>query len=109
MHNQTEVAVENPTATTPSETQLEQLYPDEMKRWILLLGTPMLAACVCIGLAFGTRLHWFYAGAIAFGPGLGVLAIIYLAISSDTNGTTSSKDLADPLRHLEPAQTAVAA
>ena len=56
---------------------------------MLIAGLPMLAACICIGLAFGTRFHWFYGGAIAFGPGLGILAIIYLAIGTDTNGTVA--------------------
>ncbi len=51
-------------------------------------------------------------GAIAFGPGLGVLAIIYLAISSDTNGASAEGALgATSLQHVAsgPAPAAEAA
>ena len=91
----------------PLDEAVDGIYPNELNRWTLLLGLPMLAACLCIGLAFAVE-PWFYAGAIAFGPGLGVFAIIYLAISSDTNATTSAHQLADPRatstqpRHLRP-------
>jgi hypothetical protein len=84
-------------------------YPNEVSRWILVFGTPMLAACLCIGLAFGTRFAWFYGGAIAFGPGLGVLAIIYLAISSDTNGNVGHSAVGEVGRHGEPLPVSAAA
>ena len=67
----------------------------------------MLAACICIALSF--RIRWFYAGAIGFGPVLGILGIIYLAISSDTNGTVIPSITAEPattLREQAPASAA---
>jgi hypothetical protein len=101
--------IENTTTAEPVMRSLEALYPDEANRWIRTVGIPMLAACVCIGLAFGTRFSWFYAGAIAFGPGLGVLAIIYLAISSDTNGTTDQHALVNSAIPQRESAAAVAA
>lgn len=61
-------------------------YPAESRRWIVLIGVPMLGACVCIALAIGTSVMWLYGGAVLLGPGFGVAAIIYLAMSTDTNG-----------------------
>jgi hypothetical protein len=108
VHDQSEAVAGIAALATSDEGSAAGAYPDELNRWTLFLGIPMLAACVCIGLAFGTRFHWFYAGAIAFGPGLGILAIIYLAISSDTNGETSLHELADSSEHLGPAPAGVA-
>ena len=105
MSDRAQLVVSGPTAAAQ-----EALYPDEPKRWMLIVGSPMLAACVCIGLAFGTRFSWLYGGAIVFGPGIGVLAIIYLAISSDTNGTVAGGDVAEHVsREAEPALATAAA
>lgn len=65
---------------------LSEEYPGEVRRWAVLIGTPMLGASVCVALAIGTSLSWLYGGAVLLGPGMGVAAIIYLAISTDTNG-----------------------
>jgi len=95
-------AIVKAATAEPGSRPLEALYPDEANRWIRTVGIPMLASCICIGLSFGTRFDWFYAGAIAFGPGLGVLAIIYLAISSDTNGAIAEHASVNPsLQHHE--------
>jgi hypothetical protein len=98
-------------APTPQATSVAQIEDTEMHRWTLMLGILMIAACVCVALAFGTHYHWFYGGAILFGPGLCVLAIIYLAISSDTNGTnaTAGHELAAHTGQLEPLPEAAAA
>lgn len=107
MPNQIQLAAAAAHPTEPPS--VETLYPDEVKRWLLTVGLPMLAACVCIGLAFGTSFRWFYGGAIAFGPGIGVLAIIYLAISSDTNGTATPTPAAESVAQSELAVASVAA
>ena len=65
---------------------LSEEYPGEVGRWAVLIGVPMLFASVCVALAIGTSLSWLYGGAVLFGPGMGVAAIIYLALSTDTNG-----------------------
>ena len=63
---------------------LSENYPNEVRRWALLIGIPMLSASACVSLAIGTSLHWLYGGALVFGPFMTGAAIIYLAISSDT-------------------------
>ena len=87
---------------------LEQLHPDEVGRWMLLFGLPMLAACVSIGLAFATAFAWFWAGAIVFGPGLGIIALIYLTLSTDTNGVDAHAPVIETST-LEPARSAASA
>ena len=69
----------------PPEASLSEKYPNEVRRWTLLMGIPMLAASASVALAFGTSLHWLYGGAL-LAPFVGGFAIIYLAISSDTEG-----------------------
>ncbi len=61
-------------------------YPDELRRWTVFLGLPMLGACLFVALAIGTSVAWLYGGAVLLGPGVGIGAIVYLAMSSDTNG-----------------------
>jgi hypothetical protein len=73
-------------ADDPPELSLVDQYPDEMRRWTVWFGVPMLCACAFIMLAIGTSASWLYGGVVLFGPGLGVGAIMYLAMSSDTNG-----------------------
>lgn len=72
-------------ASAPVGPRLDD-YPSESRRWIVLIGVPMVGACVCIALAIGTSVTWLYGGAVLLGPGFGVAAIIYLAMSTDTNG-----------------------
>jgi len=99
-----------PTTTTRPTHTPEPLYPGEVRRWLTFAGLPMLAACVCVGLAFGTSFRWLYGGAILFGPGIGVLMIIYLAITSDTNGIVAQGAAHDaPTLRREPASTSIAA
>jgi hypothetical protein len=74
------------TISEATGSSLSGNYPGEVRRWVLLAGIPMLGACVCIALAIGTPLSWFYGGVVLFGPGMGVAAIIYLSITTDTNG-----------------------
>lgn len=81
----------------PEPTSLEQLYPDELSRWVLFLGVPMMAASLFVVLALATPFAWLFAGAIVFGPGLGIAAVVYLSMSSDTNGSSASA-IADEAR-----------
>ena len=67
------------------EASLSERYPNEVRRWTLLIGIPMLVASASVALAFGTSLHWLFGGALV-APFVGGFAIIYLAISSDTEG-----------------------
>jgi hypothetical protein len=61
-------------------------YPSEAVRWQILFGLPMLVACIVMALTIGTGIHWLIALCLAFGPGGSVISLVYLAISSDTNG-----------------------
>ena len=60
----------------------------EQTRWMLWLGTPFLAACGFVALTFATGLDWMLAPAIVLGPGLCILLLVYLAMTSDTLGST---------------------
>lgn len=91
----------------PAVPSLEAQYPHEMRRWILYFGGPLLGACICVALAFATPYAWIFGGAILLGPGVSIGAIIYLALSTDTNGGTAS--LASAPSHRSAARPAVAA
>jgi hypothetical protein len=85
------------TVVLTRAASLSEQYPAEIRRWTLVIGTPMLLAASCVALAIGTSLHWMYGGVVLFGPGMGVAAIIYLSISTDTNGIhTPVTELASP-------------
>ena len=60
----------------------------ELRRWMIWLGGSMLGAALFTALAL-TVSHWMILPAIVVGPGIGGLALIWLAISSDTNGTVA--------------------
>jgi len=58
----------------------------ELRRWLLALGIPMIAACAFTAAALGGLGAWLLAPAIVVGPGIGGIALIWLALSTDTNG-----------------------
>jgi len=62
----------------------------ELRRWLTWLGGSMLAACVFTAAALAGLGAWLIAPAIIVGPGVGGIALIWLALSSDTNGTTAA-------------------
>lgn len=57
----------------------------EQARWELVLGLPFAIAASLITAAIGTGIPWLIGPAIAAGPGGGVVTLVFLAISSDTN------------------------
>jgi threonine/homoserine/homoserine lactone efflux protein len=61
----------------------------ELRRWLTWLGGSMLAACVFTAAALAGLGAWLIAPAIIVGPGVGGIALIWLALSSDTNGATA--------------------
>jgi hypothetical protein len=73
-------------------------YPNEAMRWQVLFGLPMLVACIAMAMTIATSIHWLIALCLAFGPGVGVVSLVYLAISSDTNG-----DIEPPAVRIVPA------
>jgi hypothetical protein len=58
----------------------------EMRRWVSVLGGLMIVACAFTAASLAGLGVWFLLGAIVIGPGLGGIALIWLALSSDTNG-----------------------
>ncbi|SRR6266852_1002444 len=69
-----------------SPVSLLEQYPHELRRWAVLLCLPVLCASAFIGLAIATPFAWLFGGAVVIGPFGVVAAIIYLALSTDTNG-----------------------
>ena len=61
----------------------------ELRRWLLALGIPMIAACAFTAAALAGLGAWLLAPAIVVGPGVGGVALIWLALSTDTNGATT--------------------
>ena len=70
----------------------------ELRRWLLALGIPMIAACAFTAAALGGLGAWLLAPAIVVGPGIGGIALIWLALSTDTNGAPASCTRARSLR-----------
>jgi len=62
----------------------------EEARWILTLGAPFAVAAASFMAAFGTGITWLIAPAIVAGPGAGVIGLVFLALSSDTNGPAAN-------------------
>lgn len=75
-----------PALVTAAPISLSERYPHELRRWVVLLVPPVLVACAFIGLAIATPYAWLFAGALVIGPFGVVAAIIYLSMSTDTNG-----------------------
>ena len=67
----------------------------ELRRWIAWLGGSLVAACFFTALALAGLGPWLILPAILVGPGLGGIALIWLALSSDTNAVAHA--LAEPL------------
>jgi hypothetical protein len=70
------------TGSAASEAELEAA---EQRRWMTWFGLPIAVAALFLGLTFGTGQEVYLALAIgAFVTDVGIL--IWLAMSSDTNG-----------------------
>jgi hypothetical protein len=68
---------------------------NELRRWIAWLGGSLLAASFFTALALAGLGPWLILPAILVGPGLGGIALIWLALSSDTNAIAYA--LAEPI------------
>jgi hypothetical protein len=75
----------------------------ELRRWIAWLGGSLLAASFFTALALAGLGPWLILPAILVGPGVGGIALIWLALSSDTNAIAHA--LAEPIVE----ETAIAA
>jgi hypothetical protein len=79
---------ESERATPPAITTADLSAQDatELRRWYVFLGLPFLLAATFFMAAIGTGHLWLIGGTLATGPGLLIMAFIYLSLSSDTNG-----------------------
>jgi hypothetical protein len=59
----------------------------EMRRWVSVLGGLMIVACAFTAASLAGLGAWLLLPAIIVGPGFGGIALIWLALSSDTNGS----------------------
>ena len=57
----------------------------EQKRWMLWFGIPALVAALFVAAALGTGDAWWIGAALA-ALGVDILVLVWLAVSSDTNG-----------------------
>ena len=71
-------------ATAPVDLSAEAAA--EVRRWFLLLGFPFVLAAIFFMAVIATGSLWLIGGAIVTGPGLLIMAFVYLGLSSDTNG-----------------------
>jgi len=60
----------------------------ELRRWVAWLGGSLIAASFFTALALAGVSPWMILPAILVGPGVGGVALVWLAISSDTNAAT---------------------
>jgi hypothetical protein len=67
----------------------------ELRRWFLWLGGSMIGAAIFTAAALAGLGPWMILPAIIVGPGLGGIALIWLALSSDTN-SAASHGVAEP-------------
>jgi hypothetical protein len=59
----------------------------EMRRWVAWLGGSLIAASFFTALALAGVSEWMILPAMLVGPGVGAVALVWLALSSDTNST----------------------
>ena len=69
----------------------------ELQRWLYWLGGSLLGACVFLGLALAGYGAWLMAPAIIVGPGVGGVALVWLAITSDTNAIPAAHAAVEPV------------
>ena len=63
----------------------QEMNDAEMKRWMLWFGIPALVSAVFVGITFATGDAWWLGLAIA-AILTDILVIVWLSMSSDTNG-----------------------
>jgi hypothetical protein len=61
------------------------MHTAEMNRWMLYFGLPVLVAAFFVGMVFATGHAWWMGLAIT-AIVVDILVLVWLAMSSDTNG-----------------------
>ena len=74
-----------PRTVTPEADRAAREIREE-HRWFLWLAPSFVSAAIFFGLAVGTGMVGFMGPAVVFGPIAMMFAVIYLCVSSDSNG-----------------------
>jgi hypothetical protein len=82
-----------PVYEVRSAVSINDIQAAEQKRWMIWFGFPVLVAALFLGATFGTGQAWWLGLALASIVG-DILVLVWLAMSSDTNGL-----LGEPVSH----------
>ena len=72
-------------AVESSVSAEQEMHTAEMNRWMLYFGLPVLVAAFFVGMVFATGDAWWMGAAIT-AIVVDILVLVWLAMSSDTNG-----------------------
>lgn len=64
---------------------VHQIEAAEMNRWMIWFGVPMIVAAIFVGITFDTG-HELWLGGALGSLFLDIFVLVWLAMSSDTNG-----------------------
>ena len=79
------------STTFKEELQVSPSSASEAQRWMRVLALPFLGPCAFVAAALATGHAWLITPAIVLGPGLGIIALTYLALSSDVMGEAAGE------------------
>jgi hypothetical protein len=77
--------IPGPTLVAASGPSIQEIHAAEQKRWMIWFGLPALVAAVFVGAVFATDDAWYIGLAIA-AIIVDIFILVWLAMSSDTNG-----------------------
>jgi hypothetical protein len=77
------------STTFKEELHVSSSSAGEAQRWIRVLAVPFLGPCAFVAAALATGHAWLLTPAIVLGPGLGITALTYLALSSDVTSNAA--------------------
>jgi hypothetical protein len=72
-------------AVSAAAADLSAQAAAELRRWTVFLTIPFVLSAICFAAAIGTGRLWLIGGALVTGPGLLIMAFVYLGLSSDAN------------------------
>ncbi len=79
------VAVPVLEAVGAAARSTQEIEAAEQKRWMIWFGLPALVAAIFVGAVFGTGQEWFIGAAIV-AIVVDIFILVWLAMTSDTNG-----------------------
>ena len=82
------------STTFKEELHVSPSSAGEAQRWMRVLALPFLGPCAFVAAALATGHAWLITPAIVLGPGLGITALTYLALSSDVTSNAAGEVIA---------------